>query len=256
MTDELHGKNALVTGGSQGIGMAIARRLAEEGCLVTVVDQKPPREQLPGITYVHASVSDPASMERAVSQAAEHGRLDICVANAGVYREHAAFLEADPRDWRDTLEINVTGVLITLQTACRAMLRNAPQGGTMIVLSSVAGLRPEPDCPAYSASKAGASAIVESLSAAWGQFDIRVVGIAPGPVETPAQAEIREQRLRAPKPSTLAEASFDEVRAQRRPIRRNAEPQEIAELALFLVSERAAYITGTTICIDGGGHLV
>lgn len=253
MTGRLAGKRAVVTGGRRGIGRAVVRRLQQEGAEVVVVH----RPHAPGEVversgaYLAAEITDPDAMAAAMAQASGDGRIDICVANAGTYLEAHGFLGDAPEVWAELLRVNVLGVLVTFQAAARHMAADG-QGGRLLATASLAGLRGEKECPAYSASKAAVVALVQSLAVALGPDGITVNAVAPGPVDT----EMARDAMALVAASTGR--TTDEVRAARTrtiPTGRVGDPAQVAALLAFLAADEAAHITGETVRIDGGEYL-
>jgi NAD(P)-dependent dehydrogenase (short-subunit alcohol dehydrogenase family) len=249
----LEGKSALITGGNSGIGRAIAERMAADGARVTVVDRDvssfPKGSE---IKAIQANVADPEAMARAVEVAAEGGRLDICVANAGVFTEYEGFVDAAVEEWDRLFRVNLLGVMVTFQAAVRRMLED-DDGGRLLATSSAAGVRGEAGWPAYCASKAGVIKVVESLAIELGPKGITINAVAPGEVDTPMHRRVAEERSgrlgRGDQAATgLLKPSV--------PLQRLGTPEDVAALFAFLASEQASYITGQTLAVDGGALLV
>jgi NAD(P)-dependent dehydrogenase (short-subunit alcohol dehydrogenase family) len=232
----LAGRRALVTGAAGGIGAAAVRQLELAGATVTGVDAAA------GYDGVVADVTDPAAMASAVAAA---GELDICVANAGVSLMEP-FVEGDPASWRRVIEIDLIGVMVTLQAATRAM---AGRPGSLIAVSSIAAMRGEPDTSAYAAAKAGVIGLVRQLSVELAPA-ITVNAVAPGQIDTGMQRrdlDVLGRRIGRPAADLLREHL--ELRV---PARRLGLAEEVGALIAFLASEAAAFITGEAVRIDGG----
>jgi NAD(P)-dependent dehydrogenase (short-subunit alcohol dehydrogenase family) len=232
----LAGRRALVTGAAGGIGAATVRQLELAGATVTGVDAAA------GYDGVVADVTDPAAMASAVAAA---GELDICVANAGVSLMEP-FVESDPASWRRVIEIDLIGVMVTLQAATRAM---AGRPGSLIAVSSIAAMRGEPDTSAYAAAKAGVIGLVRQLSVELAPA-ITVNAVAPGQIDTGMQRrdlDVLGRRIGRPAADLLREHL--ELRV---PARRLGLAEEVGALIAFLASEAAAFITGEAVRIDGG----
>ena len=255
MGKRLEGKAALITGGGTGIGAAIARRFARSGARVAVSGRRSgPLERIAGeiggVAAV-ADVTDPAAMARAVEKtAAAFGGLDIVVANAGIITEgDVASLE--DKQWRQALEINVTGVMETVRAALPQLVRRG--GGAIVTISSVGGLMGCPQSAAYCTSKAALMGFTRSLAVDYGPQGIRANTLCPGWVKTPMSDE-EIAALAEEKGITTEEAIHAVTRDL--PLARMADPDEIAGCAEFLASDDASFVTGTILTADGGGCIV
>ena len=253
----LQGKVALITGGAQGMGRAIAQRFAQEGARVVVADLK-----LDGAQAVaneigqsggeaHAVAVDvrrPEQAEAMVAAAVERfGGLDILVNNAGVGRI-IPFLETTEADWDFMFDVNCKGLLWCSQAAARAMIRQG-RGGKIINLASQAGRRGESLVLAYCASKASVISMTQSMALALAEYKINVNAIAPGIVDTPFWEEVDRQfarllNLPEGEPKRRAVASI--------PLGRIEQPEDVAAAAAFLASPDADYITQQCLNVDGG----
>ncbi|WP_033289456.1 SDR family NAD(P)-dependent oxidoreductase [Amycolatopsis jejuensis] len=244
----LAGKVAVVTGAAGGIGAAVCRRLAEEGCAVVAADRDPERvralaDELPGeIAGVAADVSTDEGNAALVAAARERfGGLDVFHANAAV--QIMGGLEgATADDWQRMFATNLYGAASGFRHAIPALRERG--GGSLIVTASVLGLVGDPDLPAYGAMKGGLRALCRSLATAHGPERIRVNAICPGDVETPMVAEF----FAFQDDPAAARAEITD----RYPMRRFADPRDVANAALFLASDESAYITGTDLVVDGG----
>lgn len=245
-------KIVLVTGGSRGIGRAIAQQFAERGARVAVhyhsnlAAAEATLASLPGGPHliVQADMKDAASLEAMIHKvAAEMGRLDILVNNAGIYEEHP-IAETSYEDWQASwqrvIETNLIGAANASYCAARVMMG---QGyGRIVNVSSRGAFRGEPLGPAYGASKAGMNAMGQSLAKYLAPFNIFVGTVAPGFVETDMAAD------------HLAGPEGDGVRNQS-PLGRVAKPEEVAYAVLFLASEGAEFMTGAIIDVNGASYL-
>ena len=213
------------------------RQLELAGATVTGVDAAP------AYGGIVADVTDPAAMATAVAAA---GDLDICVANAGISLMEP-FVEGDPEAWRRVVEIDLIGVMVTFQAAARTM---ADRGGRLVAVSSIAGIRGEPDTSAYAAAKAGVLGLVRQLSVELSPLAVTVNAVAPGQIDTGMQRRDLDalgRRIGRPAADLLREHLDLRV-----PARRLGLPEEVGALIAFLASDAAAFITGEVVRIDGG----
>lgn len=251
----------MVTGATGGIGRAIVERFAADGWRVLATDLSPEADFAAlgeQVRYVAGDVTSAEQMAAAVEAASGHGRFLACIANAGITPEKFdPFVEAPREPWRTTLEVNVLGLLNTFQAAGAALLRDG-QGGRLAATTSVAGLRSEPQLPAYSASKAGMISIVESLAHEFGPAGITVNAVAPGPVGGVHQDRVIAERLES-RPEGVEETvaeRFERYRNEGRPTGRMTTSEEVAAVFAWLLSDATANITGQVIVVDGGSVLV
>lgn len=241
----LDGKVALVTGGSRGIGKAIVERFSTEGAKVafTYFKSKESAEDISGKTgalAIKCDVAKKADVEKAVRKTVEEfGTLDVLVNNAGMWRP-AGFLETTEDVWRETVDTDLKGVFLTSQEAIRIFLKK--KHGTIINLSSIAGVKASTVSPPYAAAKAGVIALTKTIALEFGPSGIRANAIAPGPIDTDLIRDFLGQ-------------SYIKRMNEVIPLGRIGKPEEVAELALFLASDESKYITGQTIVVDGGRTL-
>ena len=237
--DSRTGRSVLVTGGNRGIGLAIARALADAGHRVTVTHRsgEPPE----GLAGVICDVTDPASIDAAFTDVEKtQGPIEVLVSNAGITDDTLLLRMSDDAFTR-VLDANLTGSYRVAKRAATGMLRK--RWGRMIFISSVVGLSGGAGQANYSSSKAGLVGLARSVARELGSRNITANVIAPGFVDT--------DMTRA-----LPEARRTEIMAQV-PLRRYADPSEIASAVVFLASEGAGYITGAVLPVDGGlgmGH--
>jgi NAD(P)-dependent dehydrogenase (short-subunit alcohol dehydrogenase family) len=235
---ELDGRAALVTGGASGIGAATARLFAEHGAVVGILDRA-----LAGTDAQHAyelDVRDGDAVTHAVNEFADvAGRLDVFVNNAGT-GDLRPMHTVDDKLWRRLIDVNLTGTHNGMRAAIPLML--AAGHGAVVNNASVSGIMPTRNEAAYSAAKAGVIALTKSGALEYGPA-IRVNCVAPGHVRTPLTG-VWDQFPDA----------FAPIAAQL-PLRRIGEADEVAQVILFLASDRASYITGQTILVDGGASL-
>jgi 3-oxoacyl-[acyl-carrier protein] reductase len=233
----LEGKVALVTGGSRGIGAAIARELAGAGATVTLSYRsgKDEAEAIAGETGARAVQADVADPDEAKALVDGAGDLDILVNNAGVTRDGLLARMSDD-DWSDVLRTNLDGVFHTCRAASRGMMRR--RSGSIVNISSVVGLHGNPGQTNYSASKAGIIGFTKALARELGNRGVRANVVAPGYVET-----------------RLTEAIADDMKElmlANTPLGRFGKPEDVAGAVRFLCSDEASFITGEVLLVDGG----
>jgi NAD(P)-dependent dehydrogenase (short-subunit alcohol dehydrogenase family) len=244
----LEGKVALVTGVSQGIGLACAQSLIAEGAQVLGTSRSAP-PAVDGLTHLELDMTVPGAAEQAVAETVDRlGSLDILVNNVGIGRLKGGFAAESDEHWAEFLEVN----LMTAVRTTRAALPHLLGGGVVVNVSSINGHLASPSLYAYSATKAAMNNVTVGLSQEHAKQGVRVVGVAPGPVSTPlwlgpsgAAATI------AARTGSDLQSVVDEVSAEI-PVGRFTTPEEVGDLVAFLASARAGTITGTTIRIDGG----
>ena len=243
MSSELQGQVALVTGGSRGIGLAIARELAEAGAKVAVVARGEAGAQqaaaaLPGEGHrgFACNVADPEAATALVKQVEESlGGLDVLVNNAGVTRDNLLMRIKDD-DWSAVLDTNLRGAFNLIRAASRGMMKR--RGGRIINITSVVGITGNKGQANYAASKAGLIGLTKSVAKELGSRGVLVNAVAPGYIETDMTAE-------------LPQAARDALMAQIA-LERMGRPEDIAPVVRFLAGPGAAYITGQTLVVDGG----
>jgi len=240
------GRVALVTGGSRGIGRAIAEQLAAAGARVAVNYVAHGEEAADVVRRIHghggealsfqADVRRADAVEGMVRQVTEAwGPIDILVNNAGITRD-GLFARMPAEDWLDVIDTNLTGAFHCTRAVLRQMMRR--RWGRIISISSVAGLAGNAGQANYAAAKAGLIGMTRSLAKEVGRRNITVNAVAPGFVETDLTSGLREE--------------WREQVLSVTPAGRFGTPEEVASMVVFLASEKAAYITGQVISVDGG----
>jgi NAD(P)-dependent dehydrogenase (short-subunit alcohol dehydrogenase family) len=239
MSTRLDGKIAVVTGGTSGIGAAIAERMVKEGATVIAAAVSTKETELgPGpFSPLHVDVQDPASVEAMVRTVmARHGRLDCLVNSAGI-GNYTPFLETSLETFDRVMSVNLRGTFIVGQAAARAMKQGG--GGAIVNIASVSGITGNVGRSAYGASKWGVVGLSKVMAVDLAHLGIRVNIIAPGAVETPLVGRM------------LPEEEAGQWTA-RTPLGRYARPEEVAGAAVFLCSDDASYMTGHVLVVDGG----
>jgi glucose 1-dehydrogenase len=245
----LTGKVALVTGSSQGIGRGIATRFAQEGADVVINYNRTPsgaQEVLREVEaagrrglIVQADMGNTSDIRKLIATAVEHfGHLDILVNNAGV-ETHAPFWEVKEEDYDKVLNINLKGVFFTTQAMVQHLMQTERQG-KIINISSVHEELPFPNFTAYCASKGGLKMLTRNLAVELGPLGITINSVAPGAIETPINAKL----LNDPKKLNSLLGQI--------PLARLGKPKDVAGVAVFLASDDADYVTGSTYYVDGG----
>jgi NAD(P)-dependent dehydrogenase (short-subunit alcohol dehydrogenase family) len=240
--NRLTDKIAAVTGGADGIGHAIAERLAHEGAKIAVLDIKQPdaaASKLGGLG-VHVDVSDPQAMERALQTVVDHyGKLAILVNNAGIDGVSTPTADYPLADYHHVLNVNLTGVFHGLKFGIPHLINNG--GGSIINIASAAAVKAIPGLSPYCASKAGIVALARTAAVEYAPQGIRINTVLPGAIETPLLAEVI-----AKSPEVIG------VMAAQHPIGRIGTPAEVAAAVAFLASDDAAFVTGVALSVDGG----
>jgi NAD(P)-dependent dehydrogenase (short-subunit alcohol dehydrogenase family) len=233
---ELPGRVALVTGGTRGVGRGIATRLAAAGADVVVCGRNPPADLPPGIRFVAADVRDVEQLDRVIAACP---RLDLLVNNAGG-SPFADAATASPRFSSSIIQLNLIAPLWLAQRA-NAVMQQQPEGGAIVNIASVSGVRASPGTAAYGAAKAGLIHLTKTLAIEWAS-KVRVNAIVAGPLKT----ELAHMHYGD-------EAGVEAV-ARTIPLGRLGTPEDVAEAVLFLASERSRWISGAALTMDGGGE--
>ena len=248
---EFNGKTVIVTGGAKGIGEGVTRAFAQAGANVFSADvdtQAGARIEaesaaLPGsITYVNADVSQAATCEALVRQAAASGRVDVLVNNVGIQPldSYLPAHEFPVETWDRILAVNLKSGFLMSKYAVPEMLRQG--GGVIVNIASVQGRQSMKGVPAYAASKGGMISLTQQLALEYAEQNIRVLAVNPGTIETHLALESVDHDREA-----LRSAAADQ-----HPIGRIGKPEDIAAVVLFLSSDAASFMTGEFINVDGG----
>ncbi|KAA5834413.1 SDR family oxidoreductase [Saccharopolyspora hirsuta] len=255
MAEAFDGKVVLITGGGTGIGAATAARLAGEGARVVVTGRRrAPLDEVAAATGALAVPGDSSvdADARAVVDRtlAEFGRLDVLVVNAGGHGM-SAVADTTDEDWRRSLDGNLNSAFVMCRAALPALVEAR---GNIVVMSSVAGLFAGPEVAGYTVGKHALIGLTRSMARDYGPRGVRVNAICPGWVRTPmSDQEMADFAAAADLPDR--ESGYAAVTADL-PLRRAAEPGEIAAVCRFLASDEASFITGAVLVADGGGHAV
>jgi NAD(P)-dependent dehydrogenase (short-subunit alcohol dehydrogenase family) len=249
---DLTGRNAVVTGGSAGIGLAMARALAEAGARVSIWGRtasrlEAARDQLvaDGLDVVARTVdvSDEQAVVDGMEAAASHGSLDAVVVNAGVGGTPVPFVRSTTDEYRRVLATNLDGAYWTLREAGRLMVdqaRAGGRGGSIIAISSLAAVEGAGHNQAYGATKGGLLALANGAAVELARHGVRVNTVLPGWIDTDMAGE------------ALASPGFAKAVLPRVPVRRWGRPEDLAGIAVYLASDAAAYQTGSQVVVDGG----
>ncbi|MEU5432021.1 3-oxoacyl-ACP reductase family protein [Streptomyces sp. NPDC020719] len=243
---EFEGRVALVTGATKGIGLAVATDLARAGATVVLNHRSNPdqaqkalhtvRAVRPDAELLQGDIARPEDVDRMFRHLRQHhGRLDLLVNNAGVTQDGYAVMMGDAK-WNKVIETNLTGAFLCCRAAGRMMASR--RSGAIVTVGSTSALNPPPGQANYAASKAGALAMVKAMAKELGGYGVRVNAVVPGFVDTAMTRQMPAERL---------EESLRGV-----PLGRIGRPEEVSSAVRFLLSDAAAYITGTSLVVDGG----
>ena len=239
----LEGKTALITGGARGQGAAEAALFAEEGANVVLTDVLDAGGERTADTiggaFLHHDVTSEEEWAAVVARTVElHGGIDILVNNAGIYRI-GSLIETTLEEYRGVIDVNQVGVFLGMREVAPVMIERG--GGSIINISSLAGLRGTGVAFGYTASKWAVRGMTKSAAVALGRYGIRVNSVHPGPIETAMLYQ-----------NPTVEAGGVDALLGRVPLGRVAEAEEVAKLTLFLASDESSYSTGSEFVIDGG----
>jgi NAD(P)-dependent dehydrogenase (short-subunit alcohol dehydrogenase family) len=248
MMSALQGKVAIITGAGSGIGRAAAIRFAAEGAKLVLGDKSEAVHESAklagnGAVALQVDAGVEADVAKLVATALEtHGGLDVAFANAGIIGDMGGIFDIDAAAWAETLRVNLIGPALMVKHAGKAMVDQG-RGGAIVLTASVAGLNSGAGPAAYSASKAGVINLAKTAAQQFTTAGVRVNAICPGLTET-----------------GMTKPTFDYARekdvmhkvGQLNPLKRAAQPEELANVALFLASDQASYVNGQAIAVDGG----
>lgn len=242
-------RTVIVTGGASGLGKAIARGFAAEGGTVVLFDVAEEKARLtaaeidPGGTKaipMRVDCTQGPEVRQAVGEVvARLGRIDILVNNVG-WSESVPFLDSDEALWRKVLELNLICTLLCSHAVLPHMVRR--RSGRIVNIASIAGRQPRPTAVAYGAAKAGVISVTKSLAVALAPFNVRVNGVAPGPLDTDLIRQLEPAH---------AQGILDRVT-----LKRWGQPPEVASVVLFLASDEASFVVGQTVHVDGGNEML
>lgn len=251
MTGALDGKIAIITGAGSGIGRASAVRFAAEGARLILGDKSASVHETAAIITGAGGAAlafemdagteaDVIALVHAAKQ--QYGGLDIAFANAGIIGDMGGIFDFDPEKWAETLRVNLIGPVLMVKHAGKAMVEQG-RGGAIVLTASVAGLNSGAGPGAYSASKAGVINLAKTAAQQLVGSHIRVNAICPGLTET---------GMTKPTFDYAREKGVSQKLGQLNPLKRAAQPEELANVALFLASDQASYVNGQAIAVDGG----
>jgi NAD(P)-dependent dehydrogenase (short-subunit alcohol dehydrogenase family) len=250
MAGILDGKVALITGAGSGIGQAASRVFAREGAKLALLDviEEGGNQTLRSVQdlgasaiFIKCDVSKWDDVEAAVAKAVQSfGRLDCAFNNAGIEGGRGDTHECTEENWNRVIAINLTGVWYCMKAEIAQLLKQG-SGGAIVNTSSGAGLAGVPHMPAYVAAKHGVAGLTRAAALEYGRHNIRINAVCPGPIRTPMLGRLTKER-----------PEIEQRFARSEPLRRLGEPSEIAEATAWLCSDRASYVTGLPMPVDGG----
>ncbi|MCR8847335.1 glucose 1-dehydrogenase [Rossellomorea sp. SC111] len=244
----LSGKVSIITGAGGGIGRATARRFSEEGASVVVADLDESsgeetvrliREKNGHAMYVRTNVKDSESIQKLVHKTVEHfGSLDILVNNAGIGQSEVRSIDLEETEWDDVLDTNLKSIFLGMKYSVPELMK---KGGVIVNVSSLLGLKGRKYVSAYNAAKGGVVLLTQNAALEYGKDRIRVNAVAPGVIDTNIIEGWKQDERKW------------SVISQSNALRRIGNPDEVASAILFLASDEASFITGSTLSVDGGG---
>lgn len=237
---DFSGRVALVTGGGRGVGRGITRRLLDAGATVVICGRSEPEELPAGVSFVPADVREPEQVDALVATIVDaHGRLDIAVNNAGG-APYALAADASPRLSDKIVALNLMSV-IHVSKAANAVMQQQDDGGSIVNITSVSGIRPSPGTAAYGAAKAGVEHFTVSVAVEWAP-KVRVNCVTAGLILT----EGGDEHYGGPEGAARVAATV--------PLGRMGTPDDVGDVVLFLASPLASYISGSSVLMHGGGE--
>ena len=242
MQGRLENRVCYVTGASSGIGLACAKRFAQESAIVVGSDLQPNEEWNQEVggenAFFQLDVRDQTAQEEVVAEINDrYGRIDAVVTSAGVAGGGPVH-SIDLENWQHVQDVNLTGTMLSIKAVLPAMMEQ--RSGSIVTIASIEGIEGCEGGSTYNASKGGVILLTKNLANDYGRLGIRANAICPGFIRTPLTIGLREQ------------PDIEQALVARHPMRRLGDPVEVAKAALFLVSDDASFITGAALPVDGG----
>jgi NAD(P)-dependent dehydrogenase (short-subunit alcohol dehydrogenase family) len=257
---KLNSATAIVTGGASGIGRACAIRLGREGVRIVVGDVRDKEAQITAdlvrenggeAAVIHCDIGEESQVEAMTQMAIDtYGSLDVLVANAGICT-HTPFHELALEDWNRVIRINLTGTFLCARAALRYMFTH--NGGSIITIGSVQSVvYSGAGAVSYKAAKGGVLMLTRDIAAEYGDYNIRANCVCPGRIDTNMGKHMKEESSTWISEPTFMARDY----AFATPIRRAADPMEVANVVTFLASDESSFITGTAVMVDGGYTII